>query len=669
MSNEALKSTLKSYFQSGDVPTEAQFAQLIDAALDPNAARLSEGQLSLERLPKSIDLTAHSAMQPSLLKAEKLISDSLQTPHVDTTNIDAQHLQVNTIHTDDIDSKTIETTDIKTNKITTDELATSVFTATNISATDISTTNFSSTNLSGNGSAITHLNADQILEGTLDSSRVATASVQDLHTSATDKLLTADVGKWLEQKSVLLGTPILMPTAVKCASHLSNIDLSQLPESIDGVEISDGDLILLTAQTIMKENQIWQVQQSDDRLVASRPTDAAMQVVKIGHAVHVLEGSQFHNRVYVLIDDSQQPDGKPGYQWRHQPGLLLPGQGLQQQGNQLNADMATGVDVDNQVVAKLVNAKLLHEQLNHTATQLTQQLSALIEVEKSRIDSILQASDGDKDSFKEIVDLINQVDAESDSVFAGYKISNDNRVTVLEGDLDTERSDRQQADADLNTRLIEENTQRLLSESQRYTREEADNLFQSKTETGDIAISGSITQVSNINASGNLEVTEINAQSLIKTEGDITSSMTISGVDVNAGGNITGDANITAKGSISTIEGDISSAGDIRSEGNITAQGDVTAFSDQRLKTNVKTIENPLQKIAALRGVTFERNDIQQDRRYIGLVAQDVQKVVPEAVFESGEYLTVAYGNLVGLLVESVKALQEQIEQLQNPSS
>jgi pectin methylesterase-like acyl-CoA thioesterase len=62
-------------------------------------------------------------------------------------------------------------------------------------------------------------------------------------------------------------------------------------------------------------------------------------------------------------------------------------------------------------------------------------LDQKIETEKARIDAILEASDADKDSFKEIVDLINSVDTENDQAFAGYVLSNDERSTQIEQDL------------------------------------------------------------------------------------------------------------------------------------------------------------------------------------------------------------------------------------------
>ena len=71
----------------------------------------------------------------------------------------------------------------------------------------------------------------------------------------------------------------------------------------------------------------------------------------------------------------------------------------------------------------------------------------------------------------------------------------------------------------------------------------------------------------------------------------------------------------------------------------------------QLLKSDITTIDNALEKVANMRGVFFNKDG----ERGTGVVAQEVQKVIPEAVFEGGEYLSVAYGNLVGVLVEVYK--------------
>ncbi len=100
----------------------------------------------------------------------------------------------------------------------------------------------------------------------------------------------------------------------------------------------------------------------------------------------------------------------------------------------------------------------------------------------------------------------------------------------------------------------------------------------------------------------------------------------------------------------------------ISNVGTVTASGNVTAYSDERLKSNIQTIDNAVDTVKKLRGVTFEKDG--QDS--LGVIAQEVQKVLPELVLEGEEYLSVAYGNMVGLLIEAIKEQQEQIEDLKN---
>ena len=92
--------------------------------------------------------------------------------------------------------------------------------------------------------------------------------------------------------------------------------------------------------------------------------------------------------------------------------------------------------------------------------------------------------------------------------------------------------------------------------------------------------------------------------------------------------------------------------------GAFTATGNITAFSDARLKENVETIEGALDKVSQMRGVMYDKDG----ERSTGVIAQEMQQVMPEVVQE-GEYLSVAYGNLVGVLIEAVKELKEELDQ------
>lgn len=96
--------------------------------------------------------------------------------------------------------------------------------------------------------------------------------------------------------------------------------------------------------------------------------------------------------------------------------------------------------------------------------------------------------------------------------------------------------------------------------------------------------------------------------------------------------------------------------------GDLTASGNVTAYSDIRLKTDLEVISDAISKVKKLTGYTYTRIDT--GSRQTGLVAQDVKKVLPEAVEYNGSHLSLAYGNLVGLLVEAIKEQQAQIDKL-----
>ena len=139
----------------------------------------------------------------------------------------------------------------------------------------------------------------------------------------------------------------------------------------------------------------------------------------------------------------------------------------------------------------------------------------------------------------------------------------------------------------------------------------------------------------------------------------------INGVDFNGANDIT----IQDATKLPLVGGTLTGSLDVKSKlscDEITSRGDVTAFSDIRLKDDIKTIDQAITKVSKLNGVTFTRNDINDDnnRRYLGLIAQDVLKVVPEAVSEIDDLYAVNYQGLVGLLVEAIKELNEKVEKL-----
>jgi hypothetical protein len=91
---------------------------------------------------------------------------------------------------------------------------------------------------------------------------------------------------------------------------------------------------------------------------------------------------------------------------------------------------------------------------------------------------------------------------------------------------------------------------------------------------------------------------------------------------------------------------------------------DFIATSDERIKTNIETISNALDIVKDLRGVYFTR--IGQTKETVGVIAQEVETVLPEVVYTDSEGLkSVSYGNMVGVLIEAVKELSERLEKME----
>lgn len=104
-------------------------------------------------------------------------------------------------------------------------------------------------------------------------------------------------------------------------------------------------------------------------------------------------------------------------------------------------------------------------------------------------------------------------------------------------------------------------------------------------------------------------------------------------------------------------------SGSLSVTGDITATGNITAYSDIRLKTDLESISNAVERVKNLTGYTFTRKDTGE--RQTGLVAQDVLAMLPEAVLEKDGFLSVNYGSLVGLLVNAIKELDARVKELE----
>ncbi|HAZ79525.1 MAG TPA: hypothetical protein DCX08_06285, partial [Porticoccaceae bacterium] len=114
---------------------------------------------------------------------------------------------------------------------------------------------------------------------------------------------------------------------------------------------------------------------------------------------------------------------------------------------------------------------------------------------------------------------------------------------------------------------------------------------------------------------------------------------------------------------------------DVQCGAGLVAQGNITAYSDAKLKKDVVTIDAALDKVNALRGVYYVRKDQEDGRRCIGVIAQEVQDVLPELVHSNTgpdnteETLSVDYGKMVGVLVEAIKELKSEVDDLKTQLS
>ena len=116
---------------------------------------------------------------------------------------------------------------------------------------------------------------------------------------------------------------------------------------------------------------------------------------------------------------------------------------------------------------------------------------------------------------------------------------------------------------------------------------------------------------------------------------------------------VDGDTNITGKLNVNSY---------IKVDEYIEATKGVRSISDKRVKTDLKVIENSLDKIKKLTGYTFKRTDIILDKLDTGLIAQDVQSVLPEVIsIDNNNMLNIEYNKMMGLIIEAIKELDNKI--------
>lgn len=178
--------------------------------------------------------------------------------------------------------------------------------------------------------------------------------------------------------------------------------------------------------------------------------------------------------------------------------------------------------------------------------------------------------------------------------------------------------------------------------------------------------------------SGNLYYTDARARAAVSVSGagsynSTTGVITVNAAPVSSVAGKTGAVTLAigdVSGLQSALDGKFATSGgaisgNVSVSGTVTATGDITAFSDSRTKMNIETITEALYKVKAMRGVSYISKFNMEER--IGVVAQEVERVVPEVVHTHSNGLkSVAYQNLVGLLIEAIKALELRVAELED---
>ena len=161
-----------------------------------------------------------------------------------------------------------------------------------------------------------------------------------------------------------------------------------------------------------------------------------------------------------------------------------------------------------------------------------------------------------------------------------------------------------------------------------------------------------------------INATTIDMNGNLDVEGTITSNNVITATGFTIGSAAITEAELEFLDSVSAGTAAANKALVVDGSKNISSIGtlsasEVTATSDERLKSDIKTIDNALDKVMNMRGVSYTKSA----EKGVGVIAQEIEKVLPEVVHD-GEYKSVAYGNIVGVLIEAIKELKKEVDQL-----
>jgi hypothetical protein len=189
-----------------------------------------------------------------------------------------------------------------------------------------------------------------------------------------------------------------------------------------------------------------------------------------------------------------------------------------------------------------------------------------------------------------------------------------------------------------------------------------------------VSVGGAIGSIGNLEKAGLVlngntgDISSSNVNLLISSEGEIF-------INSNGNGNNDeGNYKLQVNGDLVSDNARFRNVSTGSYSANVSLSPDGTLLktsSDGRLKKNVEVIKTPLEKVMALRGVTYNWKDSLAPRRMMGMIAQEVLAVVPELVFqnESDGFYGINYGETSALLIEAIKEQQKMIQELKKDVS
>jgi len=181
---------------------------------------------------------------------------------------------------------------------------------------------------------------------------------------------------------------------------------------------------------------------------------------------------------------------------------------------------------------------------------------------------------------------------------------------------------------------------------------------------GKLNLTGFITNA-DINASAGISVSKLSANTISgialgNNLATLTFGTYLTGTSYNGSTGITIATNATSANTASAIVARDGSGN--FTAGTITAT-DFNSTSDINLKENIKTVDNALETISALRGVSFDWKET--GKGSYGVIAQELQEILPDLV-KNGEVKSVNYNGIIGVLIEAIKELKREVEDLKS---